>query len=276
MTYQDRLNQHLAEYKRTTLGIREKGVFLYRGKKHRYDHILPAPSAWFNLLEGFRRPMQAFFEANPRIKRHRYFHHLNSSQAFAFNLFFPYFESGPVGASVLLRAVGQQATFRSWEPESIPVAEEETNVDVVWETDDGMKTFCEVKLSETEFGTAIDDAKHRRKLDTIYAPALTTHVAREFLARKSFFSAYQILRNVWQLTRSPKTTLMFLMPRANTKLWDQLERVLAQLSIRTVSRIAVVAIEDVISALRADDSCPQPLQGYAQQLRLKYVLPEVD
>src|SRR6266513_2343559 len=167
MTYQDRLNKHLAEYKRATLDLHEKGVYLHRGKRHFYDHILPTEAAWFNLLDQFRRPMQTFFASNPRIKRHRYFHHLNSSQAFAFNLFFPYFENGSGAARVLLRALGQDASFQNWKPESIPVEEEETNVDVVWKTTDGVKTFCEVKLSEAEFGSANADPKHLDKLERL-------------------------------------------------------------------------------------------------------------
>jgi len=29
---------------------------------------------------------------------------------------------------------------------------EETNIDVLWATTDGVRTFCEVKLSEADFG----------------------------------------------------------------------------------------------------------------------------
>jgi hypothetical protein len=99
----------------------------------------------------------AFLAAHPG-KRHRYFHHLNSSQAFAFNLFFPYFSGEPEVASALLRALGQEATLAGWEPEAVPAPDEETNIEVFWTTADGVRTFCEVKLSEADFGKAADPA----------------------------------------------------------------------------------------------------------------------
>jgi hypothetical protein len=46
-------------------------------------------------------------------KCHQYLHHLNSSQAFAFNLFFPYFSGGPEAASALLRALGQEGVLEA-------------------------------------------------------------------------------------------------------------------------------------------------------------------
>jgi hypothetical protein len=90
MSYQDELKYHLAEFKRFHLGIAEPGLFRFRGRNLEYHHILPAAHALANLLLEAEPAAKAFLAANPR-KRHRYFHHLNSSQAFAFNLFFPYF-----------------------------------------------------------------------------------------------------------------------------------------------------------------------------------------
>ena len=40
MTYQSELNRHLAEYKRTVLGISEAGLYRYRGVDLPYEHIL--------------------------------------------------------------------------------------------------------------------------------------------------------------------------------------------------------------------------------------------
>ena len=84
-----------------------------------------------NLLEEAEPAASAFLRAHPQ-KRHRYFHHLNSSQAFAFNLFFPYFSGEPESASALLRALGQEGILAGWEPEAVPVPDEETNIDVLW------------------------------------------------------------------------------------------------------------------------------------------------
>ena len=163
MSYQDDLKRHLADYKRLCLGISEPGMFRYRGRNVRRHHILPLANASRNLLEEAEPAASAFLAAHPH-KRHRYFHHLNSSQAFAFNLFFPYFCGEAESASALLRALGRPGVLSGWEPEAVPAPEEETNIDVFWSTTDGTRTFCEVKLSEADFGQADDDARHRAKL----------------------------------------------------------------------------------------------------------------
>lgn len=69
MTYQERLKRHLADYKRTTLGLSEPGVFRYRGRDLLFDHILPVQHAWRNLLPDFEESIRAHLDAK-KMKRH--------------------------------------------------------------------------------------------------------------------------------------------------------------------------------------------------------------
>ena len=270
MSYQTDLKRHLAEYKRSTLGIREPG--LYRRKE--YEHILPLPKQSANLLEEAEAKGSAFLAAHP-IKRHQYFHHLNSSQAFTFNLFFPYFCGGPEAACALLRALGQEGTLSEWEPEAVPVAHEKTNIDVLWTKQAGLRTYCEVKLSEPEFGTAVNDAGHQDKLSKIYRPDLAGHLEPTRLEPAAFFQAYQFNRNVWHLVRTEGSRLIFLLPRSNTGLWRHIQKLILGVLPHTRERISAVAIEDVIAALLADARCPHRLRGYAQKLRDKYLVQSI-
>ena len=271
MSYQDELKRHLADYKRRHLGISEPGVFRYRGREVRQDHILPLAKAYRNLLEE-AEPEPSAFLANHRDKRHRYFHHLNSSQAFAFNLFFPYFTGGPEAASALLRALGQEGVFDKWEPEAVPEPDEGSNIDVLWTTREGARTFCEVKLSEADFGKAADDARHRAKLKDIYGPVLAAHLEPARLERLAFFDAYQFNRNVWHMVRADRSRLIFLLPRSNAGLWRLLQHLLSGVVPRTRNRISAVAIEDVIANLSGDDLCPKGLREYAKKLKQKYLI----
>jgi hypothetical protein len=271
VSYQNDLKRHLADYKRRHLGISQPGNFLYRGRKVRRDHILPTENASRNLLEEARPKASAFLAKNP-MKRHRYFHHLNSSQAFAFNLFFPYFSGGPAASSALLRALGQEGPLAKWEPEAIPELTEGTNIDVLWKTTDGVQTLCEVKLSEAGFGKAANDTRHREKLKRDYAPILVTHLEPERLEEQAFFDSYQFNRNLWHIVRASHDRLIFLLPRANVGLWAQLGKSLAGVVPRTRDRISLVAIEDVIAKLSGDERCPAGLRDYANKLRQKYVI----
>jgi len=239
LSYQDNLKKHLAEFKRRNLGISTPGVFRYRGRDVQYHHILPLANSSANLLEEAEPAASAFLATHPH-KRHRYFHHLNSSQAFAFNLFFPYFyfSGEPESASALLRALGQEGILAEWEPEAVPVPDEETNIDVLWATTNGVRTFCEVKLSEADFGKALDDGRHRAKFVDIYSEILAGHLEPARLERLAFFDAYQFNRNVWHMVPRDRSRLIFLLPRSNAGLWSLLQHLLSGVTPGTRERIS--------------------------------------
>lgn len=110
--YQSVLQRHLAGYAKSRLGVFEEGT--YEGRS--YPHVLPSRLRFLNILEPIRAEMQQYLEKNPQIKLHRYFHHLNSSQAFAFNLFFPYFAAGGQSARALSTLLGVDADALAWDP----------------------------------------------------------------------------------------------------------------------------------------------------------------
>jgi hypothetical protein len=271
MSYQDDLIAHLIKYKRNQLGSPPAGTYRYRGRDVFREHILPTKARRLNLLEESREQIESFLSSNSRVRLHKYFHHLNSSQAFALNLFVPFFEGGPAASSALLGALGQQATLVGWEPESVPDPAEETNLDAVWDTSDGVRTFCEVKLSERDFGKARLDMRHFEKLRDVYLPRLAEHLSPELRDASSFFGSYQVLRNIWHMIGSPDGRLVFLIPRGNAKLQPLLQPVMSRVSEKVRDRIRVVAIEDVLDSLIADGANPLPFRAYAQKLRDKYV-----
>lgn len=271
MSYRERLLAHLVEYKHSTLGIHQPGVFNYRGKDVLRDHILPIEHADLNLLPLARELEPSFMSRNLHVSRHRNFHHLNSSQAFAFNLFLPFFDQSEDGATVLLRAFGQTGSLTDWELEAVLRVDEGTNIDALWVTDDGTSTICEVKLSESEFGRASDDDRHRSKLETVYKPVLINHVDKQLLQARAFFEVYQVLRNVWNLVQLDKGRLVFLLPRENEVLWGILTQVLERVVLDTRRRIMIVAIEDVVKKVTTDENCPEKWRDYAGQLMAKYI-----
>lgn len=272
LNYQTRLEEHLIEYKRSVLGIEEMGVFRYRGTDLAKAHVLPFANRWANLIGPTKELVEAHLAGRREVQLHRFFHHLNSSQAFAFNLFFPFFEGGPDASAALLRALGQHGVLESWKPEAVPNKAEGTNLDAQWRLADGTTVMCEVKLSERDFGKATNNEKHRRKLVNTYRPILRGHVGPELLEEASFFRSYQILRNVWHMLSVPRSLLVFLIPRANESLWHELQPVVAKLEPEPRRRVSIIAIEDVLASLQRDDGCPDPLRGYAAQLQRKYVI----
>lgn len=271
--YARAIQKHLTWYKNERLGVRESGVYLHQGKEVHCGHILPRELKWLNLLEPFRREIRRVISDNGSVTLHKHFHHLNSSQAFALNLFSPFFEGGPSGATRLLRALGASGEIAKWRPEHVVDASEGTNVDIAWSDGSGAWTYCEVKLSEPEFGKAAGEARHLAKLKSTYLPDLAPHCAPELLEPASFFANYQILRNVWLAARDATSSVVFLLPRQNEVLWAPLLGVRSALKPALAERVRVVAMEDVVEQLRCDSALPQRLAWYAEMLAEKYLLP---
>ena len=265
--YQAMLLSHLANYAKTRLGVFEEGTF----KEKKYPHILPSRLRFLNFLEPVRSELQTYLKQNPQIKLHQFFHHLNSSQAFAFNFFFPFFAAGGKSAKALSTVLGVDADVKKWAFEVILDKKENTNVDVVWKMPGDVSIFCEVKLSENGFGTAKNDDRHKKKLVDIYCPRLEGLVSGQLLEEQVFFDHYQLLRNISLMARSEKDRLVLLMPRANESLSPQLKTVLAGTQPEVRNRIHVAYIEDSLSALMAGQSVTPELRCYASSLWEKYV-----
>jgi hypothetical protein len=270
--YVKSLQRQLGEYKRARLGVKEAGIYLYRGREIRHAHILPKDLKWLNILERYRSEVHRYVESNSEIRLHKYFNHLTSSQALALNLFFPFFEGGEAASSTLLRALGSPGEFGSWRCEYLPVASEGTNVDIAWKTRDGVWTYCELKLTEQEFGQAKGESRHLEKLERTYGPVLRSHCSSELLEPKVFFEHYQIFRNIWLAARTPDGRAIFLLPSRNDTLWGPLRRVLDGLVGPLRERIRVVTLEALLADLSSDKNNEPELRWHAKQLSEKYLL----
>lgn len=266
------MKDHLSEYKEQKLGVRDCGTFRYRGRDLTYAHILPRDIKWLNVLETFRDEIRGY--AQNEIKLHKYFHHLNSSQGFALNLFVPFFGARSSERASLIRSLGlSDDGSDEWHAEYIANSAEGTNVDFAWRNSQSGWTFCEVKLTEQEFGRAKNDDRHLKKLANIYKPVLCKHFSPEMLEPLAFFESYQIFRNIWLAARDPRNEVLFLIPRDNKILWRQLEKVTDFLEPKLAGRVHVTAIEDCLCKLVSNSEISDSSRDYVSKLCEKYVLP---
>ena len=144
---------------------------------------------------------EAFWRAQRRRgwKLHKYFHHLSSSQALAFNLLFLLYPEVPSRMVATRRILGlpEDVTCRL-DFEAVLDAAEGTNIDALICTADGTRTIVEIKLTERAFGAAPADERHLAKLVDIYGPRLAGRVASSCLEPSAFFRDYQLYRNLAQ------------------------------------------------------------------------------
>lgn len=273
-SFVDRMKKHMSDYRERRLGVTELGTFNYRGEDLEKEHILPRDLSILNIHETYRLEVQQHLRENPQLKLHRYFHHLNSSQAFAFNLFFPFFHEGAERS--FLTAAGLPGDVKKWCLEHVPFEQEGTNVDAAWQGSDGAWTFCEVKLTENEFGPTADDDRHQEKYRDIYQAVLEPIWTAGPLDRSHVFRNYQIFRNLWLGAKESDSTVVFLLPRENAKPWSQVHEILDGVDPTFRKRVHVVAVEDLLDKLARASDLPPRLATTVQLLREKYLLPSAD
>jgi len=264
--------RHLAAYKLKHLEIRENGTW---GRPPRqYSHILPyrfrkaniilTASADFWRLQGERKWLL-----------HRYFHHLSSSQALAFNLFLPLVARWS-GAEVLLRALGiPEGPHIETDFEVILNSQEGTNIDVLITVGPRMRYIIEVKFTESAFGSTKADKRHIDKLRNVYVPLLQGRVSDQCLEPARFFREYQLLRSLSLIRPDTEDALILLLPRRHARIWRYASRWSSDLTLGPMGRsVRVVALENVLSCLStAQAALPAPLQHYVEELVCKYSVP---
>ena len=269
--YIERLRRHLADYRERELGV-PAGVWGIPARE--YGHILPPQHKKLNIVEPLRGN---FWRAHAvhRWRLHRYFHHLTSSQAFAFNLFFPLYPNLPpsfVETRRLLDIGGSDPVAVDFEVE-LSVGDG-TNIDVLLTDHEDRRTVIEVKLTEAAFGRARRDCHHLDKLAKTYTPLLRGRVADSVLEPAAFFRDYQLYRNLAQLRRGLDDRVVLLLPKARGRLWRFASEWCRRQELGTFSGlISVVAVEDLIVAMQADARSAAIDPRAFQTVELKYMVP---
>ena len=215
-----------------------------------------------NIIESIRDSFWTEFP-DMGVKLHRDFHHLNSSQAMCFNLFYPFVTTseGIGWLQSALRIPGGPAD--TWAFEHEPCAEEKTNFDFYLDLG-GRQCYFEIKLSELKFGDAKADARHVAKLEGIYAPRLRTIVRPEALEPDYFFANYQLLRNLSYL-HDDVSDLFLVFPRANGALIPQVTDVLSKVDEAMRTRVHMVYLERLVP--KSEKHAPLAMKQFAVKYR---------
>jgi hypothetical protein len=268
------MKAHRASYKLKRLGVTADGIWRSNGQQ--YPHILPESLFRLNIIELVRQEFWEYFdERRATLALHTDFHHLNSSQAFAFNMFFPWVGLGYDPEPLFTALELQPERVRAWAFEFMPDQAEGTAVDVHVELESDARLLIEVKLTENHFGTCDPNEGHRRKLREIYAPQLASKVEPNCLEEEVFFLNYQLFRNLSHLDLSRRDRLVLLLPRANELTWQEGTAFYEQrLTHTSRDSVSVVAVEDVLSRLMGcAETCSPRLQVHLESLGEKYLVP---
>lgn len=247
-SFQDRTKSRLTTYKAGVLGVTENGV--WRRNQKPYSHILPSSYRQLNILPVIREAFWRWFQGQG-IKLHSDFHHLNSSQALCFNLFFPLLLDDERHLDVVGEALGIAPDFSpgarfEFQPHEV----EGTSFDFAIPRASGGHIYFEIKYTESRFGAASADERHLKKFKEIYGPRVAGRFEDPYCRAEGFLANYQVVRNIWHLNETADDLVVFLYPREN-KFLRQQEGILRGCATQPYkNRVRVMYLEDLVSYVR--------------------------
>jgi hypothetical protein len=225
MSFQKKIREKLEEYKKINFGDIPDGS--WEENKNKYPHILPKENYKLNILASLR---DDFWKSKYRsMKRHIYFHHLNSSQAMCINYFYPLIRDEKLDGIIKdLGIITDSLKYDSVCFEKVSGLESgcrrPTNFDFYFETKEGWKFHFEIKFTEQEFGKAGKDKYHSDKFRNTYKKLINCEespIMGKYREEKEFLGNYQLLRNLVHL--GSKSYVIFIYPEENEKIRQQAE-----------------------------------------------------
>lgn len=284
MSYAKKIQKHLSKYKDKAFPSLKPGW--YRGNE--YGHIFPTICGELNLLESYR---ESFLKSDlSSIKFHRYFHHLNSSQAMCINFFYPLIEEKKL--DMILQKLGlelddEEVKYDSvvFEKESTiddkeaiakntPILKQQgaipTSFDFYFETVSGKKLYFEIKYTESEFDKKREgcngyEEKYKPKYDKIYKEAANGKITSERNNERDFLGSYQIMRNLIHV--DDDSYVVFVIPKENTKVYDEAKDAKGYVQDKYKNNVKVLTWDELYQ-IEFDGN----LKEYYQEFRDKYKL----
>lgn len=291
------VKKNLMHYKKERLQIAKDG----KGCKNRcHKYILPPKLRNLNIIETYRKEFWDYFKLlsyyhKSRIKLHQGFHHLNSSQAMCFNLFYPYIDelSKDINnmdtefirfiLTVLLTDLDLSVDKLFAEKnlflheagfEKIMNSKEGTNFDFFLSFKDGNKILFEIKYTEQDFGYFNESAKDIQKdrYNSIYKPRLENIVKEKYLRfDQTYRKNYQTLRNLSYI--DDNTYIVFLYPKHNNRLNEFKNLLFNDIILPKYKKnIKVIYLEDFVNKIINNARISAKLKCHYLLFKEKYIL----
>lgn len=225
---------HLSKYKKNILKITKNGIYIK--EKREYSHILPKEIEIKNIIYSEYLMDLWDYVKRSNLKLHNDFHHLNSSQAFCFNLFYPI-----IMENELRMLLNTYEKITDWDFEYIPDKIEKTNFDVFIKTKENNYYF-EIKYLENNFPKQEVKDRKIERYHEIYENKLSIF---KNVTPDVFFDNYQIFRN---LSYIHKGIINFVFPKTRLDLDIQLKTILEKYCDKVLlEKINIIYVEDILS-----------------------------
>lgn len=228
-----KVKESLGRYKEQNLEMLDCGEWWKNHKQYKY--ILPIEKKYDNIIDkGFKENLIAII---PKDKLHLGFHHLNSSQALAINLF------GPLIITNNLKVIDSEFGVLDLNSdfEYVENQKEGTNFDFYLGCPDS-KNYFEVKYTEQKFSSAKDDPSHRQKYAEIYKSDLK---AISDISENEFYKNYQLWRNILY---AQKGNVFFVLPKFRTDLMEKVKKAKELIKEENIKKNVKILVIDSLVA----------------------------
>ena len=256
------IKSHMIKYKNENPKMKNLSWGTWAGRQ--YEHILPENSRILNLIDGafFEKEKEIYKHLESRKELHKGFGNLNSSQAFAINLFVPIIQNKDLYKSFVDESdIGE---IKLDDFEKVLIKEEGTQLDFYLETDRKKYTF-EIKYSENAFGDTERDAAHEIKYNEIYKARLLNCV--DNLSEDDFFEEYQLWRNICFAAEGYEVRFVF--PSFRKDLADKVIKARERCKEEIKERIDFIYVDDFISKMKK--SKDENLRKHYSEFEEKYL-----
>lgn len=274
----EEIYSHLKDYKEKTLCISEQGIYVYRKKKLAKSYILPDKDTEKNLLDSgyFLEEKKVYEDLKSQNRIHRYFRHLNSSQALALNLFVPVIEENLYSSLFCIDGIKiQNPEFEHIEKKSFEdkfSGFRKTNFDFFVQSGNE-KFFFEVKYSEKDFGKAASDEIHKQKFQEIYLPELKEICTKEGLQEideKRFLKEYQLWRILCHVRYGG---VYFAVPEFRSDLKSKVESARSVIKKEYQDKIHILVIDEFVEKMisKGEAEGNEKISGHYKEFKKKYL-----
>lgn len=272
MDYYSRLSEHLSMYKEFNIGIMGDDGGTSASPVRRAD-VLPNEYRDLNILASYRRSFRHLTQADPMVRLQGDFHHLNSSQALCYNLFFPFVQDEGK-RPILLEALGCSLApvVRTGFEYSFGASNEET-FDFLIRQESGKSLYFDVKLSEQWFGPSYLAGISPEFLAASTRADIIGLITGTLLKSPEVAKLIVLLKKMAYVASSDCRHLFCIFPRANKKLVDAMVLLQNSLYETNRSKLSVCYLEDFVrTVLRLSCENDHDLHRHYRGLEKKYVI----
>lgn len=276
LDFHNKVKKHLGKYKKESLNISKPGLFSYKGREFKHDHILPLDTIESNIIEKYRNDFYTSMYSSD-ISIHKYFHHLNSSQAMCINFFYPLIKEKLLDLLTSILALKGDVNYNpndicfEKESEVEESSARKTNFDFYIKLDTGTKLYFEVKYSERKFGKGEKTDERRKKFRDTYWSILKEHPAIKESCKIEdlFLDNYQIMRNLLHINQ--ESYVIFIYPEENLNIKREALSALKNIiESGWENHLILLTWEDLVEKI-ISYSMPKDLIDYYMEFKSKYL-----